>query len=178
MANKRLALMILCGVCTLFSPVAVSAYSEDADMSQDEMMTYFPSKFVANTLEQYKVPQGQRLAIQNALSDKDQEVINLVEEKAAKMNPNPLRDPQMRQEAIKIFRDSLYEVFSKVMQAHGVTDKEELHSMLDDIQRQKAEYFARMIEEEKEEARRRREPSRQSLPRQPQGMEQDYRHSN
>lgn len=158
--------MAVCGMSALFSPASVSA----TEISQGKMMSYFPEKFVAQTLERYKVPQGQRIAIQNALIDKDQEVISLVEEKAAKMNPNPLRDPKMRQEAVKIFRDSLYEVFSKVMQAHGVTDKDELHAMLDDIQRQKAEYFAQSIEEQKEEAKRQREPSSHSLQRQPRGI--------
>ena len=171
MAIKRLALLTICGVCAFFSPASVSAYSDSVDTEQDEIVSYFPKKFVAQTLEKYKVPQGQRLAIQNALVDKDQEVISLVEEKAAKMDPNPLRDPKLRQEAVKIFRDSLYEVFSKVMHAHGISDKEELHSMLDDIQRQKAEYFAQSIEEQKEEARRRREASPSSLSRQPQGMD-------
>lgn len=163
--------MMTCGVCTLFSPALVSANSERAEMPQDEMMSYFPKKFVAQTLEKYKVPQGQRLAIQNSLAEKDMEVISLVEEKAAKMDPNPLKDPKLRQEAVKIFRDSLYEVFSKVMQAHGVTDKDELHAMLDDIQRQKAEYFAQTMEAHKEEARRRRDQSSSSLSRQPQGIE-------
>lgn len=166
MTIQRFAFMAVCGMSALFSPASVSA----TEISQGKMMSYFPEKFVAQTLERYKVPQGQRIAIQNALIDKDQEVISLVEEKAAKMNPNPLRDPKMRQEAVKIFRDSLYEVFSKVMQAHGVTDKDELHAMLDDIQRQKAEYFAQSIEEQKEEAKRQREPSSHSLQRQPRGI--------
>lgn len=167
MANKRLALMILCGVCTFFSPVAAASYPDSSAMEQDEMMSYFPEKFVANTLEKYKVPQAQRLAIQKELADKDQEVVALVEEKAAKMDPNPLRDPKLRQEAVKIFRDTLYEVFSNVMHSHGMTDREELHSMLDDIQQQKAEYFAQTIEQQKEEARRYRDSSRSSHSRQP-----------
>lgn len=167
MANKRLALMILCGICTLYSPVSAASSAERTAMEQDEMMSYFPEKFVANTLEKYKVPQAQRMAIQKELADKDQEVVALVEEKAAKMDPNPLRDPKLRQEAVKIFRDTLYEVFSQVMHTHGMTDREELHSMLDDIQQQKAEYFAQMLEQQKEEARRYRESSRSSNSRQP-----------
>jgi hypothetical protein len=69
-----------------------------------------------------------------------------VEEKASKMDPNPLKDPSQRQAAVKLFRDTLFEVFSGVLNEHGVTDEQKVRAMLDDIQHQKAVRFAQCME--------------------------------
>ena len=174
MAKQRLAFLVMCGLGVVFSPINAQTNSNNSDnseISNDMMMSYFPEIFVERTLERYRIPQAQRIPIQKELADKNQEVIDLVEDKASKMTTNPLRDPKMREEAVKIFRDSLYQVFSKVMHSHGVTDKEELHEMLDDIQRQKAEYFSQRLQQYKEENRRQNEKQRPGLTRQPQAKQ-------
>jgi hypothetical protein len=121
-------------------------FSGNQECKTEIMLSYFPEEFVGVTLEKFNVPQAQRSAIKTELSGKDKEVIAIVEERAAKMSPNPLKDPQHRQEAIKIFKDTLYEMFSGVMQKHGVNDKEQIQAMLDDVQQQKAKYFAKCME--------------------------------
>ena len=110
-------------------------------------MSYFPESLVAKTLEKFKVPQGQRSAIIKELNAKDHEVVSMVEERAGKMTPNPLKDPKHRQEAVKIFRDTLYELFSGVMKTHGINDGEQIQAMLDDLQQQKAKQFASCMEQ-------------------------------
>jgi hypothetical protein len=168
MKKQRLVFLMMCGIGAVCSPINAETDSNNAELSNDAMMSYFPEIFVERTLERYQIPQAQRISIQKELVDKNKEVINLVEDKASKMTPNPLRDPTLRDEAVKIFRDSLYEVFSKVMLSHGVTDKEELHEMLDDIQRQKAEYFSQKMRQYKEENRQQIKNQRPGLSRQPQ----------
>lgn len=114
--------------------------------SPDVLMSYYPERFVAETLDRFEVPQENRDQIISALAEKNKEVVPLVEEKAAKKTPNPLRDPQYRQEAVTIFRETLYELFSSVMQANGINNQEQIQSMLDDIQQQKAKQFAECME--------------------------------
>ena len=110
------------------------------------IISYCPEKFVDVTLDKFKVPEDQRAAIKSELAEKDKGVVTMVEEKAATMDPNPLRDPSQREQAVKIFRETLYTLFSGVMTEHGVEDKEQIQAMLDDIQYQKAQFFTQCME--------------------------------
>jgi len=139
MLVRKYFLRACIGVAALFT--ASSALSVD-ECLEELMISYYPEHFVAETLEKFQIPQAQRSAIIRELAEKDQEVVATVEERAAKMTPNPLRDPAHRQEAVKIFRDTLYGLFANVMENHGINDKEQIHAMLDDVQQQKAKEFA------------------------------------
>lgn len=146
MLSKKHLVSICLGAMALIMPISGFSTEENNQCSKEMLMSYFPESFVAKTLEKFKVPQAQRSAIIKELSTKDREVVPKVEERAGKMTPNPLKDPKMRQESVKIFRDTLYELFSGVMNTHGVTDKDQIQSMLDDLQQQKAKQFAACIE--------------------------------
>lgn len=119
------------------------------ECSQEILLAYFPSVFVRETMNRFNVPKDQWDAIVTELAAKDKEIIKTVEAKAAKMSVNPLNDPQQRQEAVKLFRETLLEAFSSVMQAHGINDEQQIRSMLDDIQKQKAQRFAKCMREQK-----------------------------
>lgn len=127
-------------------PTAVTAAQTQDDCSKDILLAYFPKVFVDETLERFKVPKDQWDAINKELAEKDKDIIKIVESKASKMNPNPLKDPQQRQAAVKIFRETLFDAFASVMKAHGVTDDKQIQAMLDDVQQQKAKRFARCME--------------------------------
>lgn len=142
MIAKRNLFLISAATMALCAPAVSSAQSKSDECTQEVLMSYFPDKFVSQTLDKFQVPQAQRAAIQKELAEKDKQVIPMVEEKAGKMTPNPLRDPQLRQEAVKIFRETLFELFASTMQAHGINDKTQIQSMLDDVQQQKAKQFA------------------------------------
>lgn len=116
------------------------------ECSKELLLAYFPKTFVNETLKKFKVPENQWDAINKELAEKDKDVIKTVEERAAKINPNLLRDPQQRQAAVKIFRETLFDVFSKIMKEHGVTDDKQIQDMLDDIQKQKALRFKQCME--------------------------------
>lgn len=136
--------------CGSFSVVGSLSGAEQAadECSRELLLAYFPEPFVKETLKKFNVPQDQWDAIQKDLSSKDKDVIKTVESKASQMDPNPLKDPQARQAAVKLFRETLLQVFSDVMKAHGVNDDKQIQSMLDDVQQQKAQRFAKCMQKQ------------------------------
>lgn len=120
-------------------------------------------------MERFEIPQSQWPSIQSELAEKDREVVPRVEEKAVKMTPNPLRDPQKRQQAVKIFRETLYELFADVMQAHGINNQEQIQRMLNDIQQQKARQFAQCVEQYHRPERRMQQPPQDGRMQESQG---------
>jgi len=176
MLAKRHLLTLCVGAVACFTPFYSSAEMQETECSEDIIMSYYPEPFVAETLEKFEIPQAQRSAIIRDLAEKDREVVPIVEEKAGKMSPNPLRDPKHRQEAIKIFRDTLYELFAATMQAHGVNDQEQIQAMLDNIQQQKAKQFAACMERFHSDRPERRSvfSKRENFSRQQRGPNSDY----
>ena len=155
LTGKWLLLTTVAALCGFASPSTLSAIDSTA---QDEcvrelLLSYFPEPIVSDTLKKFNVPQDKWVAIQQALSVKDKEIVKLVEQKASTMNPNPLKDPKERQAAVKLFRDTLLEVFSNALKDNGITDTSKFQAMLDDIQQQKAKKFAMCMEKHKAESK-------------------------
>jgi hypothetical protein len=141
--------MMTCLTAIMMSMGALSGADASVDeCSKELLLAYFPEPFVKETLKKFNVPQDKWDAISSQLVSKDKEVVQIVEDKASKMDPNPLRDPQARQAAVKLFRDTLLGLFTEVLQANGVTDSSEIQSMLDDVQKQKAERFAKCMQKQ------------------------------
>jgi hypothetical protein len=118
------------------------------ECSRELLLSYFPEPFVRETLSRFQVSEDKTEDIVSQLSNQDQEVIKKVESKAAKLDPNPLKNFADRQKAVQLFRESLLEIFSDVMKRNGVRDDRQIQSMLDDIQHQKARYFVRCMEKQ------------------------------
>ncbi len=116
------------------------------ECSREALLSFFPKPIVYKVLQQYGIPEAEWASIYRDLEQKDRAVIPLVEEKASKMEPNPLKDLRYRSEAVRLFRETLVESFTKVMNEHGITDEEQIEEMLDDIQIEKARAFADCIE--------------------------------
>lgn len=127
------------------SPVCAAEQTMD-ECSRELLLTYFPEPFVKETLKTFNVPEDKWDAIQKSLASKDKDVIQTVEKKAAEMDPNPLKDPQARLAAVKLFRSTLLQLFSEVMEENGVTDEKQIQAMLDGIQLQKAQRFAKCMQ--------------------------------
>lgn len=117
--------------------------------SKEILLAYFPDVFVKETLAKFKVPADKWDRIIQGLNERDKNIIKIIEEKAQKLNPNPLKDSQQRQAAVKLFRETLLEQFSDVVKASGITDDKQIQSMLDDVQQQKAKHFAMCIKNPK-----------------------------
>ncbi|MEI8365263.1 MAG: hypothetical protein WCF65_02495 [Parachlamydiaceae bacterium] len=142
--------------CALLSPCGVFADASNPieDCAKELLLSYFPAPIVNETLKRFDVPQDKWDAISKSLASKDKDVVKTVEQKASTMNPNPLKDPQQRQAAVKLFRDTLLQVFSDAMKENGVTDSSKFQAMLDDIQQQKAKMFAMCMERHKQKAQK------------------------
>jgi hypothetical protein len=120
--------------------------SQEEQCAREILTHHYPEKFVAETLKKFQVPADQQQAIVKELAEKDKNIVKMVENRAASMNPNPLKDPQLRQQAVRMFRDTLKEQFASVLNAHGVTDDAQIQQMLEDIQLQKARQFTECME--------------------------------
>lgn len=127
---------------------ATGSFAEQ-DYSKDLLLAYFPESIVNETLPRFKVPKEEWEGINKALQSKDNEVIRMVEEKASKITPNPLLDPEQRQVAAKLFRETLFEIFADVMNTHGVNDNDQIQEMLNNIQQLKADRFAQCMQNKK-----------------------------
>jgi hypothetical protein len=151
LVQKRI-LSFLLGFGSLLGPSAIFAAEADA-CSKELLLSYFPANFVSEVLKKNNISQDQIDAIVKDLAAKEKDVIKQVEEKAESLNPNPLKDrsPDQRQVTVKIFREALLGVFSSVLKAHGVTDDQQIQTMLADIQRLKAKNFAHCMEKQREQ---------------------------
>ena len=144
---------LLLGVCAMAMPMTVNAAAPSAmdECAKELLLSYFPEQFVNETLSRYNIPREKWASINQALAAKDKEIIKIVEEKASQVNPNPLKDPQQRQAAVKLFRETLLKVFSDAMKANDIDDEQNFQAMLDDIQKQKAKKFAQCMQRHREE---------------------------
>lgn len=134
----------------LFSAPLLAQVSTN-ECSKELLLAYFPEIFVQETLKRFSVPEEEWSGIQRDLASKDKDVIKIVEEKAGKMDPNPLKDPGSKKAAIELFKGTLLQIFSGVMKEHGVTDDEKIQSMLTDIQQRKAERFTKCMQKSRGE---------------------------
>lgn len=153
MLNRYLATTAF-GLGIILAPAFATAQSASPaqvdECSKEILLSYFPEPFVTPTLKKFNVPQDKWDAIVKGLAEKNKDVLRLVEEKASKLDPNPFKgfDPSQRAAAVKIFRETLTQVFGEVLKANGVTDDTQIAQMLEDIQKQKAANFAKCREKE------------------------------
>ena len=113
--------------------------------TKEELMAFFPQQVVESVLIKAKLPAAQAAEIAQELSQKDRELAKIVEDKAAKLDPNPFKDLSQRELAIKIYRETLYEVFAKVLKAHGVKSDDQIQSLLEEMQAAKSKLFIECI---------------------------------
>lgn len=141
----------LLGVGVMHNVSAVEANAPTAidECSKELLIAYFPEAFVNETFKKFNVPQDKWNSINKDLAGKEKEVVKIVEEKAEKLSPNPLKDPSQRQAAVKIFRETLLQIFSEALKKNGVNDDKQIQAMLDDVQQQKARRFAQCMEKHK-----------------------------
>ena len=121
------------------------------ECSKELLLSYFPEAFVKETLKKNQIPEDKWSAIVEELASNDKNVISKVESRANSMNPNPLKSPEYREQAIMVFREVLLEIFTDAMNKNGIFDKEQIQSMLDEVQRIKAKRFAQCMEKTRKE---------------------------
>lgn len=144
----------LCCYTTFFSMIYLTSLqgetteavlSNSMKCTKEELMAFFPQQIVESILIKAKIPKEEASKMALELSQKDRELAKLVENKAAKMEPNPFKDLNQRDLAIKIYRETLYEVFAKVLKSHGMTNEDQIQSLLDEMQAAKSKLFIECI---------------------------------
>jgi hypothetical protein len=113
--------------------------------TKEELMTFFPQQVVQSVLTHSNMTKEQATDIAQELSQKDKELAKIVEEKADKLEPNPFKDLSQRDLAIRIYRETLYEIFAKVLKSHGITNEDQIQTLLDEIQMAKSKLFIECI---------------------------------
>lgn len=138
------AISMVC--CTgLYSETTEVVLSNSMKCTKEELMRFFPEQIVQSVLIKSKLPADQADAIAQDLSQKDRELARLVEEKSAQVEPNPFKNLSQRDLAIKIYRETLYEVFAKVLKAHGITNEDQIQTLLDELQEARSKLFIECI---------------------------------
>lgn len=125
---------------TQFTPPQVD------EQCKEVLRSYFPKTIVTEVLKQNKIDEDKVPAIVDALSKQSGDVLKIVQAKAAKMDPNPLKDPSMHEQTGKLIRDAVLQIFGSVMKANGITDEKQIQTMLDAIQQKKAALFSACME--------------------------------
>jgi hypothetical protein len=117
----------------------------DLGCSKEELTSFFPYSVVQSILLQANFSQDKADHIAQALSKQDSEIIKKVEEKASKLEPNPFKDLSQRDIAIKIYQETLYEEFSKTLNIYGITDKDEIQHLLEQMKKTRSRLFIECI---------------------------------
>lgn len=113
--------------------------------TKEELMMFFPQPIVKKILMNAKVDAAEADSIAKELAGKDQGMAKIVDQKAAQYNPNPFKDLSQRDQAIKIYQETLFDVFATVLKGHGIKDENQIQSLLDEIRTMKSKMFIECI---------------------------------
>lgn len=119
--------------------------SNSMKCTKEELMRFFPEQVVQSILVKANIPKDQADAIATELAQKDKELAKIVEEKSSKIEPHPFKNLSQRDLAIRIYRETLYEVFAGVLKRHGVTNDDQIQSLLDELQEARSKLFIECI---------------------------------
>ena len=120
--------------------------------TKEELLRFFPEPIVKKVLIEAKLPEKQAVSISKELAIQDEQLRKLVENRAALKEPNPLNDPMQRGQAIKLYQEVLFEVFSTTLKKYGVEEKEQMHYLLEQIRSKKSQLFIDCIRRQQQPA--------------------------
>ena len=143
--SKSVIMTLSCCCSGLFADTPAVPSFNAMNCSKEELMSFFPQPVVQAVLLEAKFSNEDAAVISKELSQKNPELVKIIEEKASKMDPNPFKDLSQRDQGLKIYRETLFEMFSKVLKAHGITDEDQAHTLLEDIRESKSKQFIECI---------------------------------
>ena len=117
--------------------------------TKEELLKFFPHPIVKDVLiKDANLSEADAEAISNELGKKDEGLTKLVDEKASQFKPNPLTDSSRRNQAVKIYQETLFEVFAGVLKNYGVKDEQQVATLLEEIRSLKSKMFIDCIRQE------------------------------
>ena len=102
---------------------------------------FFDEKLVRQTLALYRMPQGMWKNIIEDLKRNQKAVEKIMQTKAIKMRPNPLRPPFNPEQTEALLKETLYEVFYKTIDFYKITDSDTIRAMFNHIIQQENIYI-------------------------------------
>lgn len=101
--------------------------------TKEELMMAFPFYIVKEAMLSAGYSQDLSTQIAQELALKDKNISKIVDERAEQLHPNPFKDLSLRDQALKIYQETLYDVFSGVLKANGINNEAEIQSLLEKI---------------------------------------------
>ena len=119
--------LVIASVLALSSPVLAEA---EAPLCYKQLEAdFFNTNFVNESLSLHSVSQSNWPLINTELQKNLKRVPELVKERAKKMDPNPFGNPFQPEEASKLLRKVLYEVFSETLANFQITNQSKVQEM-------------------------------------------------
>lgn len=116
--EKKIATFLVLFLSTLFS-----VYGDEEMGCYNRLeVDFFNEKFVAEALQLNHVYQSSWYLFNSALKVSAGAVPMMVQRRAEKMTPNPLRYPIQKREAALLLNQVLFEVFDKTVKEFGLTN--------------------------------------------------------
>lgn len=125
---------------------AADIEKRDDQCSKETVKSFFPRSVVASVLTENGIPQDKVDLIVAQLTEQSGNVFKIVEEKAGKMDPNPLKDFTQHKKVAQLFRETVRDIFAQTLNAHGIDDQELIQKMAKKIQKKKKTLFAHYME--------------------------------
>lgn len=113
--------------------------------TKEDLMVFFPQPIVKAVLIRHHFSDSDAEHIAKMLAGKQSEIIHIIENKASQVHPNPFEDLSQRDVALKIFKETLYQVLRQVLQTYQKTNKEEIQAILEDTRVVRGRLFIECI---------------------------------
>lgn len=132
------------------SATAASTAIKNFSCTKEELEAFLPEAVVRNVLLKNNFSEADANAIALELWQKNTMMREIMKKKASKLRPNPLEDLSQRDVGLKIYRETLYEVFSQTLKAHGISDEDKIQNLLDEIRETKSKLFLECVGSKKQ----------------------------
>ncbi len=132
-------------LCSLNAETTEVVLSNSMKCTKEELMRFYPEQLVQSTLIKANIPKDQAEEISKELAQKDKELAKIVEKKSSEIDSNPFKNASQRELAVKIYRETLLEVFGKVLKEHGIQDEAKIQQLLDELQDARSKLFIECI---------------------------------
>lgn len=119
--------LLLTSVLAFSCPVI--AIADAPPCYKDLEVNFFNPTLVNEALSLHSISQSNWTLINTELQNNLKRVPELVKERAKKMNPNPFGNPFQPQEASKLLREVLLEVFSETLAGFQITNQGKVQEM-------------------------------------------------
>jgi hypothetical protein len=129
---KQILKLLLISLC-LFTIEATAYVADRSPCLRDLQMNFFRPEIVNESLSLYSIPAGLWVPILNDLQLRSRDIPAIMKKMTYRRVPNPLEYPMDDQEAAKILKAALFQIFTDVMRRYYITEHPTLDYIFDYI---------------------------------------------